>query len=154
MSGLTHLAHQPRQLIDIVVRKYDTPGRREPRAVNQARVVAIIREDDVTWFGERRQHGGIGAVAARKIERGFRSLEPRDAFLDRRKRLTLASQQTRSGAATSLESGGLDQPPDDRWMRGEVEVVVGGEVDARRRSKGAQQAGRFPVGQPFADSRF
>ena len=87
---------------DIVVRKHDARRRRQPDAVDQAGVVALVREDDVAPLGDRRQHGDVREIAARKVQRALGALEIGEPPLDRREDVALAAQQTRPGAPASL----------------------------------------------------
>ena len=77
----------------VVVRKHD--ARRPPRgaiAVDQAGMVALIRENDVARFGQRRQHGQIGQIAARKVEGALGALKRGERRFDARESLAIAAR--------------------------------------------------------------
>ena len=77
--------------------KTTRPRARQPDAVDQARVIALVREDDVAVLGQRRQHREVGEVAAREIERALGPLERGEPPLDvaRRPRARRAAAASR-----------------------------------------------------------
>ena len=84
------------------------PARRQPDAVDQAGVIALVREDDVAALRQRRQDGQVGQIAAREIQRALGPLERGEVPLDggEASRSPRSSREPVLPHAVALDGGG------------------------------------------------
>ena len=139
----------PLQGAGVGVRRHHPPRAGQPQAVDQAGVVERVRIDDIPGLRQRGQHRQVRQVAARKVQAALGALERREAPLDGGKRLAMAPQQARPGAAAAGRRGSGERLHHAR-VDGQPEIVVGGEVDARGRAQPPQQPPRAEVRQTGA----
>jgi hypothetical protein len=107
-------------------------GARQPRAVDEARVVERIGEDLAVAIGERGEDAEVGGIAAAEEHRARQAAEAREAPLRRLVRPHVARDQCRGARADAELVDGAVRCLAQPRVVGEAEIVVAGEVEERR----------------------
>lgn len=103
----------------------------ESTAVDEARMVERIAEDDVAWTDERLDGSDVGGVAGRE-QRGRGSPEEiGKGALGLPVGIHSAGDQSRSGSANPIDTQGALGGRRDGRMAGEAQIVVGTEAEDR-----------------------
>ena len=144
----------------VVVREGAVNRAAQAGAVDEACVAEAIEEDDIILAGQRLQGADARGRAAAEGEGGFGAFEGREFFLQFGVRSLRAGDQAGGTRARAVIAGRADGGLDDIAVRGESEIIIGGEVvqrfacdrhgGARRRIGYAQrppQAAAFQVVQ-------
>jgi len=136
----------------------------ESTAVDEARMVERVAEDDVAWTDERLNGADVGGVAGRE-ERGRRSPEEvGKCVLGLPVGIHSAGDQTRCGCADPIDTQGALRGRRDGRMAGEAQIVVRTEAEdrlsvdhdfgaltARDSERLSQETRSFEFGEGFLD---
>src|SRR2546422_10912505 len=101
---------------------------REPAAIDNACVVQLVAEDRVVAAGERGNDADIRGVAAAEDEGGLRPFVLGEPGLELLVGWVVADDQPRRGCSRPALARGARRRLGKRGMAGEVEAVVGREI--------------------------
>ena len=104
-------------------------GAGEARAVDDARVVELVGDDEVFFAEDRGDGAGVGGESALEDDAGFDIFEARDLFFEFHVDLHGAGDGSYRSRADAVGFGRFDRGFAQRGVVAEAEVVVGGEVD-------------------------
>ncbi|KOT06761.1 8-amino-7-oxononanoate synthase domain protein [Burkholderia mallei] len=106
---------------------------RQPRAVDQRRMIERVGEDRRAAARERGERGEVRHVAGAEVQRARRigeaAGERGELVFERRVRARVAAEQMRAAAARAVAARAFGERFDEARMRGEPEIVVAREAD-------------------------
>ena len=120
-----------RDRVDVAVRRHRHAGPRQPRGVDQRRVVQRVGYHQVTAPGQGGDDPEVRQVTGREHKSRFRSGVCGQFGLQLGVQVGGPGDQTRAGRARAPGLHGLDGAGHDLRMPGQSEVVVAGQVDQR-----------------------
>ncbi len=138
----------------VFVRKHVDLGLGEAAAVDDAGVIQLVGDDVVFGPQNRRNRAGVGCEARLKHHARLHVLEARDALLQLHVQTHGAGDGAHRAGSHAVAPGGLQGCLAEARMRGQPQVIVGGQVDdlfaveARFR-----RARRFQDAQPLVGAR-
>ena len=103
----------------------------QARAVDDARVVQLVRDDDVVAAENRRDGAGVGGEAALKDDRRFGALEFGELALELHVDLHRAGDRSDRARADAERRDRLERALPQLRVRRQTEVVVRRQVDDR-----------------------
>ena len=117
------------QVLDAGVLEAVPGGLAEPHAVDDARVVELVRDDGVLRGQDRLEEAGVGVKARRVQDCGLGAVELGDPLLQRLVRGLRAADEAHGREAEPELVERLPGRRDEARVVGEAEVVVGAEVE-------------------------
>ncbi len=124
-------AHSPFEVVGVTMPVDEGLGAGEAAAVDDAGVVELVGEDDLTAARQRGDRAGVGQVAGAEEQRGLRALELGQPSLQLRVDRHRAGDQARRARAGSQRQGGIGGRAPQPRVVGQSEVVVGAEQQHR-----------------------
>ncbi len=115
--------------VDVLVREHLDRGAAQPAAVDDARVIELVGDDDVVLRKDRRDRAGIGRKAALEDDHRFGLLERCEPSSSSTCRLIVPAIVRTEPDADAEASDGLERALAQPRMRRQAQVVVRGEVD-------------------------
>ncbi len=115
--------------VDVFVRKDLDGGSAQPAAVDDARVIQFIRDDDVVFCEDGRDGAGVGGEPALKHDDRFGLLEHGQPTFEFHVNRHRAGDRAHGAGAHTEFFGRLDHRGDELGMRRETEIVVRRQVD-------------------------
>jgi len=103
---------------------------RETRAVDQARMVELVGDEEIALARERRKAAQIRVIAGREEQHIGAEKFPQ-LFLELRVRLQISDDQSRRARARAIARFGIARRIDHVWMRGQRQVIVAADVEDR-----------------------
>jgi len=114
---------------DVLVLEDQDFGAREAGSVDDGGVVELVGDDEVIFAEDRGNGAGVGSESGLEDHAGFDVFEASDFFFQLHVDLHGAGDRShRTGADTVLASSFQSHFP-QLGMRGEAEIIVGGEID-------------------------
>ena len=117
--------------VDVLVRKHLDRRAAQPAAVDDARVIQLIGDDDVVLGEDGRDGAGVGGEAALKHHDGLDVLELGEAALELHVHLHRAGDRAHRARADAVLADGVERGLAQLRVRGEAEIVVRRQVDHR-----------------------
>jgi hypothetical protein len=103
------LAQRPRRGVEVAVRIDALRAAGQPKAVDDAGMVLLVRDDEVAGLDESREDGEVRLVAAGKKQRGLRAFERGQPGLERLVLGEVSTQEPRCGRSHRAVSAGSEQ---------------------------------------------
>ena len=107
-------------------------GARHAPGIDQRGVIQAIAEHRAALLHERGGEAEIRHVARRKQDGALAAREVREFLLERRVLGLVPGDQVRGAGADAVDARSFDEGLRHARMRGEAEIVVAAEIDARK----------------------